>query len=170
MNILTHLIYDWSTFEKVREGTLLLGILLVSLVAIYFITKNRRLLILSFIGFTISAVLNVMGLFLVSNLFKIEVTEVFRIVPILTSIFLVSNLGILVGFYVHKKGKKGFDIEKIRLEYFSDSVKQTIFLLLLASSIFLFVSIQTQAILVVSTLSCLGAIWSIYWSSKYLLK
>lgn len=170
MNILAHLWYDWSTFEKIQEGTLLLGILLVSLVAIYFITKNYKLLLLSFIGFSISALLNVIGLFLVSALFKIEVTEVFRLVPLLTSIFLVSNLGILVGFYVHKKGKKGFDLEKIRLEYFNDSVKQTIFLLLLTSSIFLFVSVQTQAILVISTLSCLGAVWSIYWSSKYLLK
>ena len=170
MNIVQHILYNWSTFEQVQEAGLLLGILLITLLAIYFITKNRSLLLLSFIGFSISAFLNVVGLYLVSNLFKIDVTEVFRLVPILTSIFLVSNLGILIGFYIHRKSRKGFDIKQIRLEYFTDTVKQTIFLLLLSSSVFLFVSVQTQAILVVSTLSCLGAVWCIYWISGKLLK
>lgn len=169
MNIVMHVWDNWSTFEKLQEGSLLLGILLITLLAIYFITKNRSILLLSFIGFSISALLNVIGLYIVSTLFKIEVTEVFRLVPILTSILLVSNLGILVGFYIHRKGKKGFDIKDIRLEYFTDSVKQTIFLLLLSSSVFLFVSVQTQAILVVSTLSCLGAVWCVFWLSKKLL-
>ncbi len=169
MNIVMHVWYNWSTFEKLQEGSLLLGILLISLLAIYFITKNRSILLLSFIGFLISALLNVIGLYIVGALFKIEVTEVFRLVPILTSILLISNLGLLVGFYIHRKGKKGFDIENIRLEYFTDSVKQTIFLLLLSSSVFLFVSVQTQAILVVSTLSCLGAVWCVFWLSKKLL-
>lgn len=170
MNLITKLWYGWSTFEKTQEGLLLFGILLISLVAIYLISKETRMLLLSSIGFAISAILNVIGLYLASVLLDIEITEVFRIVPILTSILLISNLGILIGYYVHKRHKKGFSMEDIRLEYFMDTSKQTIFLLLLGSSIFLFVSIQTQVILVISILSCVGSIWSIYWFSKNLLK
>lgn len=170
MNIVTELWYDWSTYEKTQEVILLLGILLISLLAIYLMTKEIKFLLLSFIGFIISAMLNVLGLYLASVLFNIEITEVFRIVPILTSILLISNLGVLVGYYIHKRHKKGFSIEDIKLEYFMDTSKQTIFLLLLGSSIFLFVSIQTQVILVISILSCVGSIWSIYWFSKKILK
>ncbi|PKN02599.1 hypothetical protein CVU76_00990 [Candidatus Dojkabacteria bacterium HGW-Dojkabacteria-1] len=170
MNIVTNLWYGWSTFEKTQEGILLFGILLISLIAIYLISKETRFLLLSSIGFSISAVLNVIGLYLASVLLDIQITEVFRLVPILTSILLISNLGILIGYYVHKRHKKGFSIENIRLEYFMDTSKQTIFLILLGSSIFLFVSIQTQVILVISILSCVGSIWSIYWFSKHLLK
>lgn len=170
MTILTDLINSWSTYEKVQEIILLGGIFLVSQIGIYFMSKNRNLLILSSITFAIAAMLNVLSLVLLNVLFKIEITEVFRIVPILTSILLVSNLGIFVGFYVHKIHKKNFTLEKVRLEYFTDTAKQTIFLLLLASSIFLFVSVQTQAILVSSVISCIGSIWATYGISRYILK
>jgi len=170
MNIINNILYGWSTYEKLQQTGLILGIFLISLLAIYYISKNKNLLILSTIAFLLASLLNILGILLVNILFRIEITEVFRLVPTLTSILLVSNIGILIGFYVHKRGKKGFDISAIRLEYFSDTVKQTIFQLLLASSVFLFVSVQTQAILVISVLSCLGAVWFIYWISKYLLK
>jgi len=170
MNLINNILYGWSTYEKLQQGGLLLGIFLLTLLAIYYISKNKNLLILSAIAFLLASMLNIIGILFVNVIFKIEITEVFRLIPILTSILVVNNIGILVGFYVHKRGKKGFDIVGIRLEYYSDTVKQTIFQLLLASSIFLFVSVQTQAILVISVLSCLGAVWFVYWISKYFLK
>lgn len=170
MNIVSNIWNNWSTLEKVQEAVLLLSILLLSIVAIHYISKNKKLTVLSLIGFCISAILNLIGILIANYLFKIEITEVFRMLPLITSLLLLSNLGILIGFYIHRKNRKGFNIESIRFEYLTDTVKQTVFLLLLGSSIFLFLFAQTQAIVVVSILSCLGSVWSIYWISRYILK
>lgn len=170
MRIFTDLLNNWSTLEIVQEAILLGSILLVSLLGIYFMSKNKRLLLLSLIAFVIAAIMNILSFVILNLVFKIEITEIFRIVPVLTSILLISNLGIFVGFYVHKLHKKNFTIERVRSEYFSDSIKQTIFLLLLCTSVLLFVSIQTQAILVSSVISCLASIWILYGISKDILK
>jgi len=170
MNTIINMWTNWSSLEKIQEASLLLGIFLISILAIHYIAKNKSITLLTIIGFALAGLLNILGLMIIGSMFTITITEVFRIVPLLTSILLISNLGILVGFYINRKHKKGFEISKIRTEYFADTVKQTIILLLLGSSIFLFLTPQTQAILVVCILSCVGSIWSIYWVSKYLRK
>ncbi|HBB64563.1 MAG: hypothetical protein UR34_C0002G0020 [candidate division WS6 bacterium GW2011_GWC1_33_20] len=169
MNLINNITNNWSMYEKNMEIFLLLSILGISLLVIYSATKNKQLLILSTLSFIVAAIFNVMGIYIVS-LFKIPITEIFRIIPIITSILLVSNLGILVGFYISKKDMKGFNISFIMKEYFSDSVKQTIFLLLLGLSTLLFVSVQTEAVIAISILSTIAGVWSLYWISRYILK
>jgi hypothetical protein len=170
MNLFINLWNSWSTYEIVQESFLMFSIFALCIFTIYFISRNKHIVILSALAFVIAAVLNILGIIMVGIIFDLQITEIFRLVPILTSILVVSNLGTLVGFYNEKKDSKGFKIEDIRYEYFADTTKQTIFLLLLATSMLLFVSIQTQAILVISVLSCLGGVWSLYFASKKLLK
>jgi hypothetical protein len=170
MNIFLNIWNNWSTYEKIQEAILLSVIVLLCLAAIYFATKDKRILLLSGIAFFISTILYTVGILLTNTLFDIQITEIFRLIPILTYILILSNLGVFVGFFLYRKNRKDFNIVDVRKEYLSDSTKQTIFLLLLGSSIFMFVSVQTQAILVVSILSCLSGIWGIYWISKYILK
>ncbi len=152
------------------EALLLIFILGISLLAIYWSTRNKSILILSAISFGLLLLFNFLGIFFINLLFSIHITEIFRIVPVISSILLVSNLGILVGFYLSKKGSKGFRISSIRKEYLSDSIKQTIFLILLGSSTLLFLSPQTEAIVSISILSTVSTIWLTYLASRYLLK
>ena len=170
MNILTNLWNNWSTLEKMQEGILLFGISFLSVVIIYLASKEKRISLLACIGFLVSTILNIFGVFLIGILFNIEITELFRLIPILTYIVVLSNLGVLIGFFLYKKQRKNFNILDVRKEYLLDTTKQTVFLLLLGSSIFMFVSIQTEAILVISILSSLVAMWCVYWVSKYILK
>lgn len=170
MNIFLNIWNNWSTYEKVQELILLLSIPLVSILAIYLSSKNKRILIFSSIMFVISILINILGVVLVNLIFDIQVTEVFRLIPILTYMLILSNLGVLIGFFIHKRDRKGFDINDIKREYLSDSTKQTIFLLLLGSSILMFVSVQTQSILIISILSCIISIWGTYGISRYIFK
>lgn len=170
MNIFLNIWNNWSTYEKIQEGILLIGIIIVCLAVIYLSTKDKRIFKLSCIAFLISSILNIVGILLANIVFEIQIIEVFRLIPILTYIIVLSNIGVLIGFFLYKRQRKNFDIVDIRKEYLSDTTKQTIFLLLLGSSIIMFVSIQTEAILVISILSSVASMWSVYWVSKYILK
>ncbi len=170
MTLLNNLLQNWSRYEIYTELSLLLSIFVIILLTIYLVTKNRKMLLLSTVAYVVASLLNIIGIFLVHILLKIEITEVFRIIPIITYILLASNIGILVGFYISRKDAKGFKIKSIRKEYLSDSIKQTVFLVLLGASIMLFTSVQTKLVISISILSTLLSIWFTYWLSKYILK
>ena len=170
MNIVDNITQNWSKFELNMEISFLLSIFLISIVTIYFTTKEKKILLLSILALLTSAILNILGIFVINMVFDIEIREIFRIVPLLTSILLLSNLGILVGYYISKRDSKKFKISDIRKEYFTDTTKQTIFLLLLASSTIPFLSVQTESVVIVSSLSTIFSMWFSYWISKYILK
>lgn len=170
MNLIEQILKNSSIYERNLEIFLLLSIFLLSQVAIYLSTKNKRILILSLISFTLLFVLNVLGLILINGIFHLEISEIFKIVPVLSSILLISNLGILTGFYISRKDSKNFNISSIRKEYLSDSIKQTVFLTLLGSSTLLFLSPQTEGVIAISILSTVLTIWLTYWISRYILK
>jgi hypothetical protein len=152
------------------EIFLMVGILGVSLLSIYLTTKNRKLLLLSSISLISVLLLNFLGILLISGVFKLDISEIFRLIPILSLLLTISNLGILVGFYISKREIKGFKISSIRKEYFTDSVKQSVFFVLLGISTLLFLSPQTVAVVSISLLSTVLTIWLTYWISKYILK
>jgi len=170
MNLVNNLLENWSIYERNMEIFLIFGILALSLLSIYLSTKNRKILILSSASLLLILILNFLGMVIINTVFKINISEIFRLVPILSLILILSNLGILVGFYISKRNLKGFKISSIRGEYFSDSIKQSVFLALLGISTLLFLSPQTEAVIFVSLLSSVIAIWLTYWLSKYLLK
>ncbi len=170
MTLIQNILQNWSIYERNMEIFLILGILTLALLSIYLSTNNKKILVLSSVSFVLVLLLNTFGIIIINSVFKINITEIFRMVPILSLLLIVSNLGILVGFYISKKNVKGFKISSIRKEYFSDSIKQSIFLVLLGISTLLFLSPQTVAIISVSFLSSVLAIWLTYWISKYILK
>ena len=170
MNLFENITESWSKYEINTELLFLVSIFLVSIFTIYYLTKERKLLLISIISFLTGIFLNFVGIYLVNLLFKIEITEIFKMIPLLTSILILSNLGILIGFYISKRHAKGFKISSIRKEYYFDTIKQTIFLLLLGSSTLLFLSVQTEAVISISILSTILSVWFTYGISKYILK
>jgi hypothetical protein len=170
MNILSRIFENSSRYEIYMEISLLSSLLVITLSTIYLISKNRKIFLLSAISLVSSLILNLSGILLTEILFGIQISEIFKTVPVITFILLTSNLGILVGFYISRKNAKGFRIKSVRKEYFKDSIKQSIFLLLLGASILFFTSEQTGAVLSISLLSSILSIWLTYWSSKHILK
>lgn len=169
-NIFINLWESWSSLEKVRESVFLFLIFVVILLVTNFATKEKRMTLLIGCSLIVSAILNVLGIYLSSLILDIQITETFRLTPVITGILLISNLGLLIGFYIANKDKKGFKFEKVRAEYFSDTIKQSLFLVLLVFAMLFFVSIQTQAILVTCVVSTLLPIWFTYWASRYIVK
>ena len=170
MNLIQQISQNWSVYERNIELSLLFVIISVSLVAIYWPTKNKKILLLSFISFVFLFLLNFLGMMLINSIFKIDISEIFKLVPVISSILLISNLGILVGLYISKRNAKGFKMSTIRKPYFSDSIKQTVFLILLGFSTLFFLSPQTVAVVSISILSTVITVWITYGISRYLLK
>lgn len=170
MNLIKQISQNWSIYEKNIELSLLFVILSVSLVAIYWSTRNKKILLLSFISFVSLFLFNFLGMMLINLIFKVHVSEIFKMVPVISTILLVSNLGILVGLYISKRNAKGFIISTIRKSYLSDSIKQTVFLILLGFSTLLFLSPQTVAVISISILSSVITVWITFGISKYILK
>ena len=170
MNLFENITNSWSKYEIDIEIAFLLLIFAISILTIYLSTRERKILILSIVSFVVAAFTNLIGIYIVNNLFKINVTEIFKMIPLITYILILSNLGTLIGYYISKKNSKGFKISVVRKEYYNDSLKQTIFLLLLGSSTLLFLSVQTEAVISISILSSIVAVWSTYAISKYILK
>jgi hypothetical protein len=170
MTLIENVLQNWSRYEITMEAVLLLSIVIASLGVVFFLTRKWNVVILCTIAFVISGLFNLTGMIIINTLFNIEITQIFRIIPIITLILLLSNLGLLIGFYSFKKNSKGFKINNIINEYYTDSIKQSAFLLLLGTSTVLFVSVQTEAIVSISIISTLISIWFTYWISKYILK
>ncbi|NLZ24301.1 hypothetical protein GX888_00935 [Candidatus Dojkabacteria bacterium] len=170
MTLIERVLQNWSRYEMYTEISLLVAVIILSLITIYIFTKNRRILFLSSISFVIATLLNLLGIFLIDIFFDIPVSQTFRLIPVITHILLLTNLGLLVGIYNSKREYKRFKIGDIVKDYLDDSIKQSIFLALLGIATLLFVSLQTGAIISISIISTLISIWLTYWISKYILK
>ena len=90
--------------------------------------------------------------------------------PVISLVFLISNLGLLTGYYSSKKKMKEIKFANIRKEYLSDSIKETVFLILLGISTIFFLSPATEIVVSMSILASIAAIWLTYWISRYILK
>lgn len=170
METLTNLWTSWSMYDKTKTGILFLAIYIVVFLTIYYSTKNTKITILSLISLSLTYILNILGLILSIYVFKIDITEVFRLIPLISSILLLSNIGVFIGYFISKRNSKSFSYASIRKEYLTDTLKQTLFIVLLSLGTFLFVSIQTKVIIGISMTSVLISVWVIFFISRYFFK
>ena len=170
MNLIQNVIQNWSRYELRTEIFLYLSIIAIAVLTIYLFSKNGKITLLSFISLCILLLLNFLGFIIISSLLKIQITEVFRMTPVISLVFLISNLGLLTGYYSSKKKMKEIKFANIRKEYMSDSIKETVFLILLGISTIFFLSPATEIVVSMSILTSITTIWLTYWISKYILK
>ena len=170
MNLIQNVIQNWSRYELRTEIFLYLSIIAIIVLTIYLFSKNGKITLLSFISLCILMLLNFLGFIIINSLLKIQITEVFRMTPVISMVFLISNLGLLTGYYSSKKKMKKIKFANIRKEYLSDSIKETVFLILLGISTIFFLSPATEIVISMSILASIAAIWFTYWISRYILK
>jgi len=170
MNLIQNVIQNWSRYELRTEIFLYLSIIAIIVLTIYLFSKNGKITLLSFISLCILMLLNFLGFIIINSLLKIQITEVFRMTPVISMVFLISNLGLLTGYYSSKKKMKEIKFANIRKEYLSDSIKETVFLILLGISTIFFLSPATEIVVSMSILIGITTIWLTYWLSKYILK
>ncbi len=114
MNLIQNVIQNWSRYELRTEIFLYLSIIAIVVLTIYLFSKNGKITLLSFISLCILMLLNFLAFIIINSLLKIQITEVFRMTPVISMVFLISNLALLTGFYSSKKKKKKIKFANIR--------------------------------------------------------
>ena len=170
MNLIQNVMQNWSKYELRTEIFLYLSLIVIVVITTYLFSKNKKISLLSLISLCALMLLNFLGFIIISSLLKIQITEVFRMTPVISLVFLISNLGLLTGYYSSKKKMKEIKFANIRKEYMPDSIKETVFLILLGISTIFFLSPATEIVVSMSILTSITTIWLTYWISKYILK
>ena len=131
MGIFTNLWNSWTSYEKLLLGILLLIILLVIPALVWIFTKNKRFSLISLLSILISGVLVCLTFFIANLAFKLEITDIFKVVPFVTIFALTLNIGTAVGYFMQNRKRKDFSIVEIKQEMKNDTIRLSLSLTLL---------------------------------------
>ncbi len=131
MEIFTNLWNSWTSYEKLLLSALLLIILLVIPALVWIFTKNKRFSLISLLSILISGILVCVTFFVADLAFKLEITDIFKVVPFVTIFALTLNIGTAVGYFMRNRKRKDFSILEIKQEMKNDTIRLSLSLTLL---------------------------------------
>ncbi len=164
MEIIINLWNNWTSYEKVTLGFLLLLILLLIPLSIYIFTKHKTLVLISFFSLLIAGVLTLISFFVLNQIFGVTIVFLYKLVPFIILFVDILSLGTMTGYYTQNHKHKEFNVLEMKKEMLRDTFRLTIALLLLLTGI----SILTQSILLLLLLT-LGLSLAIIWINYTLL-
>jgi hypothetical protein len=138
MNIFLNIYNNWTVYEWVLTGGLLLLIFLLTNLATYIFTKNWTFNKLISITYAISSIFYIASIF-VLNFFIEDIGYIFIIPIFLIYLFITINWLSFIGYYKANSNKKTFSLVKLLTEFKKDSIRNIVILTIsiLAVSIFL---------------------------------
>lgn len=161
MNIFTNLWNNWTTYEKITTSSLILIILIFIPLVVFLFTRRKDLTLISLLSLAINGILGVASLFVLNKIFGITITEVYKLVPVITLFADIFCIGAMTGFFTENRRKKDFNDIQMKTECVRDNFRLSVSLILLLSG----VSILTPSISTLLLLSLglsLGIIWITY--------
>ena len=138
MNIFLNIYNNWTVYEWILTGSLLLLTFLLANLVTYVFTQNWTFNKLLSITYVLSSTLYIISVF-VCSLFIQDLSYIFIIPIFLIIIFITINWTSFIGFYKTNSKNKSFSLGKILEEFKKDSIRNIIMLTIaiLAISIFL---------------------------------
>lgn len=164
MNILLSIWNNWTSYEKLTTGILLLAILVVIPLVVLLFTGKSSLYVISLLSLVINGLLVVLSFIVLNQLFSVTITYIFKIVPIITLFANLFCIGAFTGFYTSNHKHRDFDIISMKKEALRDNFKLTVSLTLLLSGM----TILTPTIALLLLLS-LGISLAVIWVTYALL-
>lgn len=158
MNIFTNIWNNWSTYEKITTLSLILIILILIPLVVFAFTKKKNLTLISLLSLLINGALAIASLFVLNKIFEVRITEIYKLVSVITLFSNIFCIGALTGYFAENKGKKEFSDIQMKTECVRDNFRLSVSLILLLSG----VSILTPTISTVLLLS-LGLSLAIIW-------
>lgn len=169
MEIITNLLNNWTTYEKVNTLLLLLVVLIVIPGLVWLFTKQTKLAHVSFDSLVITGLLTLIVLLVSNQLFHVAITYTFKLIPLVVLIINILCIGTMTGYYMQKHKQKGYSSETMKAEVLKDATNLTVFCILLFSSFAVLTSSILLPILLALGLSLL-VIWIHYLLLSKLLK
>jgi hypothetical protein len=165
MEIFINLWNNWSNAEKIYIFSLISSVLIIVPFLVRMFTKNNTLTLFSAVSLLSSSLLTLLTIWFLNIIFSITITYIFLLTPIIVLFVNILNIGTCIGYYKVNSKKKNFSFNMLKKEYIRDSVQLSIFILLLFSSLSVFL---TSSFLIFTLLSGFISI-SILWINYALL-
>lgn len=135
MNMILNILNNWSNYEKLSTGLMLLAILFALILSVYFFTKSIRVVIVSGISLLKSIFLTTLILFLSNQFFNLNITEIYSLVFVVIIFLNILSIGTMVGYYTLNHKSKDFTLLDLKKENVKDGLKLSISVILLFSGL-----------------------------------
>jgi hypothetical protein len=170
MEIFLNLWNNWTNVEKLSITSIFTILLILIPLLVILVTKNKKLLYFTIASLITSALLTLLGIVFVNIIFGTTITYIFLLVPIIILFINILNIGTCVGYYELHKNKKSSNYNMLKVEYISDSIYLTIFLLLLFSAFSMFLFSTFLTFIVLTATLAVAVVWLNYALLYYIVK
>jgi len=162
MEIFLNLWNNWSNLEKIYIFSLFFSILIVLPLLVKIVTKNNSLTIFTIATLFSSSLLTLLSIWFLNIAFSIPITYIFLLTPIVVLFVNILNIGTCVGHYNLNSKKKNFSAVELKKEYIRDSIQLSIFILLLFSSLSVFLNSTFLIFILLSGFISISIVWINY--------
>ena len=161
MNIFLNIYENWTSYEWIYLGGLLISSFLLTNLATYLFTKNWNFNKLISITYGISAVVYIILIFILQFLID-DINHIFSIPIFFIFILITINWFSLIGYYKATFKRKSFSLVKLLTEFKKDSIRNIIILTIAILSVSIFLK---EDLLFVFIITYIDTAISIYLSS-----
>lgn len=158
--MISHVINNWSMYQLITMFFMFLLIVGVVLLAVWYITKNKKFVFFSGASILSSLLLTFIGLLLTNILFKVTINYIFLLTPVLILTTNLIHIGMSVGFFSIKKMQKYPNMKELKKEFLKDSLQISIFIILLFTSFLLFLDGVSFSFLLLSGILTIFSTWA----------
>jgi len=137
MNIFINIYENWTTYEWVLLGGILISTFLLTNLVTYFFTRNWNLNKLLSITYGISSIIYILLIFILQFLVD-NIGHIFIIPVFLIFLLVITNWFSLIGYYNAKYNSKSFSLIKLITEFQKDSIRNIIILTIAILSVSIF--------------------------------
>ncbi len=159
MEMFKHVINNWSIYQTVALLVMFLIILAVIVAAVWYLTKSKKYITFTITSFLLSALLTLVAFLFANLLFKVTISYIYLLTPIIILTVNLMHIGMSVGFYTAHKMQKNPDMTAIRKEFLRDSLQISIFIVLLLASFLIFLSGKAFTFLLLTGIVTIVMTW-----------
>lgn len=149
---------NWTTYEKWTTVSLILLVILAVPALVWLFSKHSKLLTISFLSLLSTGILVLVSLVLLHQIFNIDITYTYKLVPFITFFINILYIGTMTGYYMQHRKQRIFEISEMKKDLVTDAFRLTVPTILLFTGF----SVLTPSILIPMLLSLalsLCAIW-----------
>lgn len=162
MQMFLHIFNNWTWYQKISLTSMFLLMLAVVLAIIWFLLREKKYILFTISSFASASIITTTVLLLANILFKIQITYIFQLTPIIVFALNFIYIAMSIGFFISSKMLKKIDIEKLKKEFLKDSLLVTIFLTLMSISLIFYLSNTPLNFILITTLITLLTTWGNY--------
>ena len=162
MGMFKHIFYNWTWYQKISLTLMFLLIVAAILLGIWILIRNKKYIFFTLTSFTAATIITTLVLLLANIIFKIQITYIFQLTPIIVFVINFIYISMSVGFFISKKMMKNINVEKLQKEFLKDSFLITIFVTLMSLALIFFLSSPATTFILITSVIIILTTWVNY--------